>query len=142
GCIRLPFEFAERLFDITKVGMRVIVAPGNVAPVAITDPSLFQPKADAAAIAAARAAEAEEAATKAETARLAAVAAAREAAQAMTPVRTAEQLKFRAETQLAAAERAVTSAASDEAKDQAEDTKTKAAARVAELTEQLAKAKA
>jgi L,D-transpeptidase catalytic domain len=142
GCIRLPYDFADRLFDITKVGMRVIVAPGNVGPVAIAHPALFQPKADAAAIAAARAAEAEEAAVKAENARLAAVAAGREAAQAMTPVRTAEILKLRAEAQLAAAERAVTSAASDEAKEQAEDTKTKAAARVAELAEQLAKAKA
>jgi lipoprotein-anchoring transpeptidase ErfK/SrfK len=27
GCIRLPYEFADRLFDISKVGMRVIVAP-------------------------------------------------------------------------------------------------------------------
>jgi hypothetical protein len=142
GCIRLPYEFADRLFDISKVGMRVIVAPGNTAPAAITHPALFQPKADAAAIAAARAAQAEEATAKAEKARVAAVAAGREAAQAMTPVRTAELLKFKAETQLAAAERAVTSAASDEAKTQAEDTKTKAAARVAELAEQLAKARA
>jgi hypothetical protein len=142
GCIRLPYEFADRLFDISKVGMRVIVAPGDAAPAAITHPALFQPKADAAAIAAARAAQAEEATAKAEKARLAAVAAGREAAQAMTPVRTAELLKFKAETQLAAAERAAASATSDEAKAQAEDTKTKAAARVAELAEQLAKAKA
>jgi hypothetical protein len=118
------------------------VAPGNAAPAAISHPALFQPKADAAAIAAARAAQAEEATAKAEKARLEAIAAGREAAQAMTPVRTAELLKFKAETQLAAAERAVTSAASDEAKAQAEDTRTKAAARVAELAEQLAKARA
>jgi len=142
GCIRLPYEFADRLFDISKVGMRVIVAPGDTAPAAITHPALFQPKADAAAIAAARAAQAEETAAKSEKARLDAIAAGREAAQAMTPVRTAELLKFKAETQLAAAERAVTAAASDEAKAQAGDTRTKAATRVAELAEQLAKAKA
>jgi hypothetical protein len=130
------------LFEVTRVGMRVIVSPGDVAPVAIAHPALFQPKADAAAIAAARAAEAEQAAAKAEQARLAAVAVAREAAQAMTPVRTAELLKFRAETQLAAAERAVTSATSDEAKDQAEDARTTAAAKVAELADRLAAAKA
>ena len=64
GCIRLPYEFAERLFDIARLGMRVIVSPGDVAPVAIAHPALFQPKADAAAIAAARAAEAEQAAEK------------------------------------------------------------------------------
>src|SRR5215471_6459841 len=47
GCIRLPYGFAERLFDLTKVGMRVIVAPADVAPVSIVHPALFQPKADA-----------------------------------------------------------------------------------------------
>ncbi len=26
GCVRMPVEFAERLFDLTKIGMRVIVA--------------------------------------------------------------------------------------------------------------------
>ncbi|HEX9320833.1 MAG TPA: L,D-transpeptidase family protein, partial [Xanthobacteraceae bacterium] len=26
GCIRMPVEFAERLFDLTRIGMRVIVA--------------------------------------------------------------------------------------------------------------------
>src|SRR6201987_1743779 len=35
GCIRLPYEFAERLFDMTSIGMRVIVAPRDAAPVAI-----------------------------------------------------------------------------------------------------------
>jgi L,D-transpeptidase-like protein len=142
GCIRLPFDFAERLFEISKVGMRVIVSPGDIAPVAIADPALFQPKADIAAVAATRAAEAEQAAAKAERARLAAVAAGREAAQAMTPVRMAENLKFKAETQLAAAERAAAAATSDEAKEQTEDARTKAAARVAELADQLAAAKA
>jgi L,D-transpeptidase-like protein len=142
GCIRLPFDFAERLFEVSKVGMRVIVSPGDIAPVAIAHPALFQPKADIAAVAAARAAEAEQAAAKAEQARLAAVAAGREAAQAMTPVRVAENLKFKAETQLAAAERAAAAATSDEAKEQTEDAKTKAAAKVAELADQLAAAKA
>ena len=45
GCIRMPYDFAERLFGATNLGMRVIVAPGNVAPVAIDHPTLFQPKA-------------------------------------------------------------------------------------------------
>ena len=39
---------------------------GNAAPAAISHPALFQPKADAAAIAAARAAQAEEATAKAQ----------------------------------------------------------------------------
>ncbi len=33
GCIRLPNEFAARLWTWTKMGTRVIVAPGEVAPV-------------------------------------------------------------------------------------------------------------
>ena len=32
GCIRLPYGFAERLFDMTKIGMRVIVARNDVVP--------------------------------------------------------------------------------------------------------------
>jgi hypothetical protein len=52
-----------------------------------------------------------------------------------------ENLRLRAEAQLATAERAVTSAASAETKEQAEDAKAKAAARAAEIEAQLAAAK-
>src|SRR6266446_762245 len=100
GCVRMPYGFAERLFDATRLGMRVIVAPGDVAPVEIAHPALFLPKPGAGAVAAARAAEADEAARKADQARLAAVTASREAARAMMPVRVAENLKLRAEAQL------------------------------------------
>ena len=79
GCIRMPFDFAARLFDETTMGMRVIVAPGDVAPVEIAHPVLFQPKPSAAVLAAARTAEAQEAARKATEARLAAGTAMREA---------------------------------------------------------------
>jgi hypothetical protein len=141
GCIRMPYDFAERLFDTTKLGMRLIVAPGDVAPVEIAHPALFTQKSSAGTLAAARAAEADEAASKAVQARLAAVTASREAARAATSVRAAENLRLKAEAQLATAERAVTSAASAEAKEQAENAKGKAAARVAEIEEQLAAAK-
>ena len=142
GCVRMPYDFAERLFEATRLGMRVIVAPGDVAPIAITHPALFPPKPGAGAVAAARAAEADEAASKADQARLAAVAASREVARATVPVRAAENLKLRAEAQLAAAERAIASAGSAEEKEQAEEAKAKAAARAAELEAQLAAAKA
>ena len=79
GCIRLPFDFAERLFDATAMGMRVIVAPTDVAPVELAHPLLFQPKPGAGALAASRTAEAQEAARKATEARLAAGTALREA---------------------------------------------------------------
>jgi L,D-transpeptidase-like protein len=142
GCVRMPFEFAERLFDETRLGLRVIVAPTDVAPVEITHPVLFQPRPGAAALAAARTAEAEEATRKADEAKRAAGTAFREATQAMVPVRTAENLKLRAEAQLAAAETALASASSDEARQQAEDAKAKATARVAEVEAQRAAAKA
>src|SRR2546429_486462 len=59
GCVRMPFDFAERLFDETRIGLRVIVAPTDVAPVEIAHPALFQPKSGAGALAAARIAEAD-----------------------------------------------------------------------------------
>jgi hypothetical protein len=141
GCIRMPYDFAAHLFDATKLGMRVIVAPTDVTPAEITHPALFSPKPGVVALAAARAAEADEAARKADHARLAAATASREVARAMVPVRTAESLKLKADAQLAAAERAIASAGSTEAKGQAEDAKAKAAARVAEVEAQLAAAK-
>jgi hypothetical protein len=120
----------------------VIVAPTDVTPVDIVHPALFRSKPDAGAIAAAQAQEAEEATRKAEQARLAAVTAFREAARAMIPVHAAEHLKPRADAQLAAADRAVVSAVSAEAKEQAEDAKAKAAAKASEVEAQLAAAKA
>lgn len=142
GCIRMPYDFAERLFDATRLGVRVIVAPTDVAPVEIAHAALFSPKPGAGAAAAARAAEAAEAAGKADQARLAAAMATREVARAMMPVRTAESLKRKAEAQLAAAERAAASAGSAEAKEQSEDAKAKIAAKVTEFEAQVATAKA
>jgi L,D-transpeptidase catalytic domain len=142
GCVRMPFDFAARLFDATATGMRVIVAPNDVAPVEIAHPVLFEPKPDAGALAAARTAEAEVAARKAAQARLAALTAFQDSQRAMLPVRVAENLKLRAEAQLAAAETALGSAISDDAKEQAEGAKAKAVARIAELQAQWAAAKA
>jgi lipoprotein-anchoring transpeptidase ErfK/SrfK len=142
GCVRMPFDFAARLFDATRLGMRVIVAPSDVAPIEIAHPALFLSKPGAGDFAAARTAEADQAARESDQARLAAVAAFREAARAMMPVRVAENLKLRAEAQLAAAETALGSAISAEAKEQAEGAKAKAVARIAELQAQWAAAKA
>src|SRR5882672_7726299 len=133
GCIRLPFDFAEQLFGATTKGMRVIVAPGDVTPVELAHPLLFQPKPGAAALAAARTAEAQEAARKAAEARTAAGTALREATQARAPVRAAENLKRRAEEQLATAETKLGAGISAEAKEQAEEAKAQAVAKIAEL---------
>jgi hypothetical protein len=142
GCIRLPYDFAEHLFDITGLGMRVIVAPTDVAPISIAHPALFQPKPDAGAAAAARTAEAEEAAAKADRARIAAIATSRDVAQAMVPMRAIRNQMLRAEVQLAAAERAVVSAGSAEIREQAEEARTREAVKIAELEAQLAGAEA
>jgi L,D-transpeptidase catalytic domain len=44
GCVRMPSDFAEHLYDLTKVGMRVIIARNDVQPVTIEHPLLFKPK--------------------------------------------------------------------------------------------------
>ena len=33
GCVRMPFGFAEKLFDKTRIGMRVIISPNDAEPV-------------------------------------------------------------------------------------------------------------
>jgi hypothetical protein len=142
GCIRLPYDFAARLFGLTRVGMRVIVAPADASPTEIAHPVLFKPKPGAAELAAARSAEADDAARKASQARLNAVTASRDAARATMAVRTAENLKRRAEAQLAAAETALASAKSDRQTQEATNAKEKAAARLEQLEAQLAAANA
>ena len=142
GCVRMPFDFAERLFDMTQMGLRVIVAPIDVAPIQIDHPVLFEAKPGDGAKAAARLADADEAAKKAEQARLAAGAAFRESVQSMAPVRVAESQKRRADALLAAAEAKLGSAIPGEANEQAESEKAQAVAKVAESQTQLDAAKA
>src|SRR5215475_5432134 len=126
GCIRMPYSFAERLFDATKLGMRVIVAPGNPVPVPIDYPALFRPKTGAVAAAASTAAaQADDAARKSDQARLVAITAYRESMLAMAPVRKTETLERRAEAELGAADRAIADAASAEAKQRADDARSK-----------------
>src|ERR1700723_407440 len=46
GCVRMPFDFAAKVFDKAPMGMRVIISPIDAEPVAFSDPSLFVPKQD------------------------------------------------------------------------------------------------
>ncbi len=55
GCVRMPYEFAENLFDKTRIGMRVIIAPNDAAPVEFSHKALLVPNAEALAAAPARA---------------------------------------------------------------------------------------
>jgi len=146
GCVRMPYDFAEKLFYKTWIGMRVIISPDDAAPVAFAHPALFVPSAQALAAAPARAEtlarEAEEAARTAEEAKQAAVTAAREAASLTASVRKLEELKRRADAALAFADKVLVAAKTDQAKARAEEAKQKAALKAAEATTQLDAAKA
>ena len=142
GCVRMPFDFAAHLFEMTRLGLRVIVAPTDVAPVEIAHPALLLSKPGAGALAAARIAEANEATRKADQAKRAAGTAFRDSVQAMVPVRVAEFQIRKAEAQLAAAETAPGSAITAEATEPAQGGKAQTAAGLAELQAQLAAAKA
>jgi len=146
GCIRMPYGFAEKMFDKTRIGMRVIIAPNDAAPVDMSHPALFMPKADAMAGASARAGtlaqEAAEAAQAADEAKKAAGRAVRETATLTASLRKAESLKRSADAALASADKAVASAKTDEARARAEERKQKAAAKAADLATQFDAAKA
>jgi hypothetical protein len=146
GCVRMPYDFAEKLFDKTWIGMRVIVSPNDAAPVEISHPALFVPNAEAVAAAPARAEtlarEAAEAAKTADEAKKAAATAAREAASLTASLRKLEWLKPRADAELAFADKALAAAKTDQAKARAEELKQKAAANAAEAGTQLDRAKA
>ena len=44
GCIRMSHDFAQKLWRVTKLGVRVIVARHDLAPVDFAHPNLFKPK--------------------------------------------------------------------------------------------------
>jgi len=45
GCIRMPPSFAVRMYGLTRIGARVLVTPGEVAPASFTHPLLTAFKA-------------------------------------------------------------------------------------------------
>src|SRR6202040_4175351 len=145
GGVRMPYDFAEKLFDKTWIGMRVIISPNDAAPVEIFHPALFVPNAEAVAAAPARAEtlarEAAEAAKTADEAKKAAATAARETASLTASLRKLEWLKTRAGAELAYADKALAAAKTDQAKVRAEDLKQKAAPKAAEAGTQFDTAK-
>src|SRR5437763_305374 len=110
GCIRMPYGFAEKLFDKTRIGMRVIISPNEAEPVEFTHPALFMPNREALAAAAVKAEtlarEAAEAIKAADEAKKAAAAATRATASLTASLRKLESLKKRADAELAAADKA------------------------------------
>jgi L,D-transpeptidase catalytic domain len=155
GCIRMPYNFAQSLFGQTKIGMRVIVAPKDVAPVEIAHVRLFKPKTvevDLAssgvvgpkhiqalkAVADAKTAAVAAAARKAEEARQAAIAAGSQSARFVRAIRVAEREKFPTEVKLKDAEHAEdVYATSSTPNEKADDLKASAANRLAEAQMRL-----
>ena len=155
GCIRMPFDFAAKVFDKAPMGMRVIISPTDAEPVAFSDPALFVPKQDAIdaapELAAATARDADDAAKAAAAAKAAVAPAKRAAAAAPAAVHTLTALKVRADAELAHAEKALaavnanpkmTDQAKAVAQAAAQDAQQKAAAKAQALAAQLEAAKA
>src|SRR5262249_30229815 len=146
GCVRMPYGFAEKLFDKVDIGMRVIISPGDAEPVEFSHPALFVPKSAAIAAAPARAEplarEADDATRLAQQTKNAAALAVKEAAPLTAALRKLELAKTRADAALAVAERTLAAATTDQAKARAEDQKRNATAKVEELQTQLDAAKA
>lgn len=146
GCVRMPFGFAENLFDKTNIGMRVIISPNDAAPVDFSHPALFVPNNEAIAAAPRRADKlsvaADDATQVADEAKRAAAAAAKDAASLPASLRKLEQQKARADAENAYADKLVANAKTDQAKAKADDLKQKAATRAADAATQLDAAKA
>ena len=126
GCIRLPYGFAERLFDLTSVGTRVIIAPNKIEAIPMSHPLLDRLQRAGASATSAEAID--EARRVAEKAKEEADAVALRAQQAAAASRRAEAARLRAVKLL--------SAAMKDAESQ------KAAPRIARVQARLEKARA
>jgi len=165
GCVRMPVEFAERIFDLTRIGMRVIVARNDPVPVEFRHPVLLglnparvgsgEPEAEGSAasdlgvlvpakpvqtlrsLAAAKAAAAAAAIKKADAARLNAVQKTGEASRIAAALHLAESTKSRIEFRVRAAQSALEAADSPAAIQLAENAKADALARLADAEVRL-----
>ena len=146
GCVRMPFGFAEKLFDKTRIGMRIIISPNDAEPVEFSHPALFVPNQETIAAAPSKAEalarEAAEAAKMADEAKKAAAKAPREMALLRSSLLKLEGLKTRADADLSSADKVLAAAKTDEDRARAEDFKQKATAKAADLATQLDTAKA
>ena len=160
GCVRMPVDFAERLFSLTKLGMRLIVAPGDPVGIEMSHPFLSslnparvsvsgvesgqaipfevglvlpgKPVQSLQSIAAAKAREAEEARRKADAARFDSVKKTLENSRITAALHMAESAKSRLEAHLRAAQSAFEAADMPETKQAAPEAKDRAVAKLAE----------
>ncbi len=146
GCVRMPYGFAESLFDKTRIGMRVIISPDDAAPAEFSHAALFVPNAETVAAAPARAEtlerEAGEAAKTADETKKAAATAAREEASLKASLRKLERIKSRADAELASTTKALAAAKTDQAEELAEDRTLRAATKGQEAGTKLDTARA
>jgi hypothetical protein len=146
GCVRMPFGFAEKLFDKTRIGMRIIISPNDAEPVEFSHPALLVPNQETIAAAPSKAEalarEAAEAAKMADEAKKAAAKAPREMALLRSSLLKLEGLKTRADADLSSADKVLAAAKTYEDRARAEDFKHKATAKAADLATQLDTAKA
>jgi hypothetical protein len=146
GCVRMPYGFAEKQFDTTSIGMRVIISPYDATPVEFSHPALLVPNAEAVAAAPLRAErlafEADEAAKAADALKKSAAKAGRETSSIKAALKKLEGAKSAADGALASAEKALAAAKTDQAKASAEERKLKAAAKATEAATKLETAKA
>ncbi len=166
GCVRLPHEFAEQLYELTNLGMRVLIMREAVAPVDFAQPAMFNsPRASSETkggspsiierssldgtstdsmsyqlrlkeLATRKSFEAESAATQEKEARRAAARSAAEAARVLRVLRGAEASLAKAEADLKGSEKALETAQPARAA-QAEAAKAQALAKVESAKAQL-----
>jgi hypothetical protein len=146
GCVRMPYDFAKKVFGLTRLGMRVIISPDDAAPVAFSHAALFEPNAEALAAAPARAERLADAAAEAnkaaDEANKVAATAARKAVSLMASLHNLERLKTQADADLAYADKALFAAKTDQAKARDEDLQLKAGGKAADAGTQLDAARA
>lgn len=138
GCVRMPYRFAEDLYQVTKLGMRVVIVRDDIAPAEVPQPVMFTSKAaqpgDPLSRLRAEARnssnEAEAAAKRFKDAKAASSKKASDAAVAEKAVKAAEGSLAAAEAEVKAAEHALEAATSPERTSQAQTLKEQALARV------------
>src|SRR5581483_6444205 len=156
GCVRMPYDFAAKVFDKAPMGMRVIISPDATEPEPFSDPALFVPKQEALdaipARAAALARAADEAAKSAAAAKAAVMPAKRALGAAPLAVRNLTSQRARADAELAHIDKLYAAAQNDPRKAadpvrmekflaEGRDAQQKAAAKAAALGAQLDAAK-
>jgi hypothetical protein len=150
GCVRMPYRFAEDLYQVTKLGMRVVIVREDIAPADIAQPAMFasttarpgDPLARLRTEARDKFMEAEAAVKRFRDAKTAASKAATDAAVAQKALKAAETSLASAETELKAASQAIGTATMPERIVQAQTLKEQALGKAEALRSKLEAAKA